>query len=368
MRTTLALLIGIHGIIHLFGFLKAFGITEFSAIQQPISKTSGLFWLLTCLLFTVAFVLFLIQSDYWWTLGFLALILSQVLIFSYWSDAKFGTAANLVLLFTTIVGYSSFSFKHQLKDERRALFQNATFINTGNLTTDEIAHLPSVVQKWLTQSGAIGKPKVSNVYLTQELQLKLKPEQTEWNNGTAEQYFTTSPPAFNWNIETQMNSFLNVTGRDQFINGKGEMLIKLLSLVPVADAKNDEKINEAALQRYLAEMVWFPSNAISKHIHWEEIDNTSAKATMEYNGTKGSGVFYFDTNGQFEKFVTMRYKDVNDTAPTKWTVTASKTKERNGIKIPTECEAHWSLHSKQWTWLKLKIKHIEYNVEEMPHQ
>ncbi len=91
MRIALTILIGIHGIIHLFGFLKAFGISEFNAISQPISKTYGIFWFLTFLLFAITIILKLIHSDYWWLSGFLAVIISQVLIFNYWSDAKFGT-------------------------------------------------------------------------------------------------------------------------------------------------------------------------------------------------------------------------------------------------------------------------------------
>ena len=51
MRKALVLLIAIHGIIHLFGFFKAFGISEFNAITQPISKTYGVVWLLVFLFF-----------------------------------------------------------------------------------------------------------------------------------------------------------------------------------------------------------------------------------------------------------------------------------------------------------------------------
>ena len=87
---------------------------------------------------------------------------------------------------------------------------------------------------------------------------------------------------------------------------------------------------------------------------------------MKFNGTKGKGVFYFDERGQFKKIVAMRFKETNDNEPIEWTVVANKTEERNGIKIPTECEATWNLESEQWTWLKLKITHIEYNVEKIP--
>ncbi len=87
---------------------------------------------------------------------------------------------------------------------------------------------------------------------------------------------------------------------------------------------------------------------------------------MEFEGTTGTGEFHFDQNGSFKKFVAMRYKDASDAEPTEWTVTATKTEERNGIKIPIECEVSWKLDEGNWTWLKLKVKRIEYNFEKMP--
>lgn len=366
MRIALIILIGIHGIIHLFGFLKAYGITEFNAISQPISKSTGIFWLLIFVLFVFTIVLILIHSDYWWLSGFLALIISQALIFNYWSDAKFGTIVNIIILLATIVGYSSFSFKHKVKEERTRLFEDSQVINEKLFSEDLISDLPPIIQKWLTNGGSIGKQIISNVHLVQELQLKMKPEQDDWSEGVAEQYFTVQPPAFNWNINTEMNSILSVVGRDKFENGQGEMIIKLLSIIPVAKAKNSEKVNQATLQRYLAEIVWFPSASLSSYITWETVNDYSAKATMEYNGTKGSGVFHFDKKGNFKKFAAMRFQDSEAIEPVEWTVIATKTEERNGIKIPVECKANWKLDGGNWTWLKLKITDITYNVQEMP--
>lgn len=366
MRIALTILIGIHGVIHLFGFLKAFEISEFNAISQPISKTFGIFWLLTFLLFTITTILRLIQSDYWWISGILALIISQVLIYNYWSDAKFGTIANLIILLMIIIGYSNCNFKQKINKEKQILLENSQLKSNEIISKKSLNHLPIIVQKWLTNSGIVNKKHISNVYLTQELQLKLKPEQENWNNGKAEQFFTIQPPAFNWNINTKMNSILGIVGRDQFINGKGEMTIKLLSLIPVVNVKNNKKINQSTLQRYLAEIVWFPSASLSQYIKWETIDNYAAKATMEYKETKGSGIFYFDKSGNIKKFVAKRYKDFNDPEPTEWTVIVTKTEEKNGIKIPTECEANWRLKHGKWTWLKLKIIDIQYNINKIP--
>src|SRR6056297_383486 len=364
MRIALIILIGIHGIIHLFGFFKAYGISEFNAISQPISKTFGIFWFLAFLLLIFTVILFFVQSDYWWLSGFLAVIISQGLIFNYWSDAKFGTIANLVILISVIISYSSFSFKHKIAEERKGLFENSEPVSKKVISKETISEMPSIVQKWLINSGTIGKSPISNVHLIQKLQLKMKPEQSEWNNGTAEQYFTVQPPAFNWTITSQMSSILNVAGRDKYENGNGEMTIKLFSLITVANAKNHEKINQATLQRYLAETVWFPSASLSPYITWESLGENSAKATMEFKGAKGSGEFHFDETGNFKKFVAMRYQDINAEEPTEWTVIATKTEERNEIKIPVECEASWTLESGKWTWLKLKLTEIKYNVKD----
>ena len=366
MRIALIVLIGIHGIVHLFGFFIAFDISEFNAITQPISRTLGIVWFLGFMLFAITTVLLIKQSIYWWLIGFIGVIISQFLIINYWSDAKFGTIANVIILLAIIVAYSSFSFKNKIKRERTILFEKSQLTNHKIVTKEALFDLPPIVQKWLTNSGVIGKPLTSNVHLVQELQLKMKPEQSEWNKGEAEQYFTVQPPAFNWSITTRISSILKVVGRDKFEKGNGEMTIRLFSLIPVANAKNHKKVNQAALQRYLAEIVWFPSASLSSYIRWEALDDYSAKATMEYNGTSGSGEFYFDKKGNFKKFVAMRYQDSNASRPTEWTVIATKTEERHGTKIPVECEASWELENGKWTWLKLKIVGIQYNVKEMP--
>lgn len=366
MRITLVILIGIHSFIHLFGFLKAFDFLNFNAINQPISKTFGVIWLLTFLLFIFTITQYFTHSKYWWAYALFSLIISQVLIFNSWSDTKFGTIINVIILILTISAYANYHFKDEVKGEIKRLFDQSKTTNQKIILKDDIANLPPVIQKWLINSGIIGKPKTINLYLTQDLKLKLKPEQKEWNKGTAKQYFTITPPAFNWSIHSQMNPFLSVIGRDKFVDGKGEMKIKLLSIIPVANAKSDVKTNQATLQRYLAEIVWFPSASLNSCIKWKALNKSSVLAIMEYKGTKGSGVFHFDKEGNFKKFIAMRYRDSNKIVPEEWTITATKTEKRNGIKIPTECEASWKLEDKKWTWLKLKITDIRYNLKEMP--
>ena len=360
MRLALSILIGIHGIIHLFGFLKAFEIAEFNGLHQPISKSHGIIWLLSLLLFLATLVLFTLRNNYWWIISIASISISQILIINNWSETKFGTLLNLLILSTTIIEYSNFSFNKRVDLEINHLISNA---KTQKKTSNQnFENYPTCVQKWLKNSGILKSKNIKTIFLKQDVQMLMKPEQKSWNNAKAKQYFSINPPAFNWSVSLKMNSFISLTGRDKLSNGKGEMLIKLWSLIPIVNVKNNEKINEATLQRYLAEIVWFPIAALSKNISWKKIDQNTAKATITYNGTVGSGIFYFDENGNFKKFTAMRYKDKNHLEPSEWIVSTTKYGVINGIKIPLECKAEWKLENgTYWNWLKLKITEIEYN-------
>ncbi|MCX8124419.1 MAG: hypothetical protein N3F66_09665 [Spirochaetes bacterium] len=173
------------------------------------------------------------------------------------------------------------------------------------ISKQDIATLPAPVKQWLIHSGVIGKPYISSAKVIHHAKLKMKPQQDTWYNATAYQYTTIDIPSFIWVVDVTMNSLFWFEGRDRFENGKGEMLVKLNSVINVVNEKG-QKLNEGALQRYLAEMVWFPSLALSPHITWKEVDNNTA-ATMEYKGTKGSGTFYFNSEGDFVKFSALRY-------------------------------------------------------------
>lgn len=303
------------------------------------------------------------KSDYWWIAVFLTLLIIQLLIVNYWAYAKYATIVNLGLFLLAMVAYANASFRQMAAQEKLHLLEQSEQLKEKQISQADLSKLPIAVQKWLISSGVLGQKRVSTVSLNQKLALKLQPEQKDWNEGGAEQYFSVNPPAFHWTTNIKMNALLHVLGRDKFEAGKGEMLIKLLALIPVADAKDNDKIDQATLQRYLAEIVWFPSAALSPYIVWEHIDEYSAKATMNYGGTSGSGTFYFDKQGSFHKFVALRYKDAADTTASEWTVNATKIEEKNGIKIPTHCQASWTIDGQQWTWLKLEVTHVEYDVE-----
>lgn len=100
-----------HGIIHLFGFVKAFNYAEMKELKLPISKQLGRIWLLTFVLFIAAAIQYTFDIKYWWLTTAITTIISQIIIIRSWQDAKFGTALNIIiiLLLALTNTYSSFT-------------------------------------------------------------------------------------------------------------------------------------------------------------------------------------------------------------------------------------------------------------------
>ena len=98
MRTLFFILILLHGIIHLFGFIKAFEIAEISELTLPISRGWGLLWFLTALTLMLSGGLWMLNVSTWWIPAIIGVILSQILVFTFWQDARFGSIPNLIIL------------------------------------------------------------------------------------------------------------------------------------------------------------------------------------------------------------------------------------------------------------------------------
>ena len=364
MRLTLILLIIIHGLIHLMGFCKAFGILDIKELSLPISKPYGIVWLLSFLFLISAAILYSVKFNYWWLFGIIGVTLSQMLIFYFWSDAKFGTVPNIVISLAVIIAFLDLNFNKKIDNEILAILSQSESTKNEIVTDQELSNLPSPVKKWLINSGIVGKERINKVWLSQKALMKMKPEQSDWYEATAKQCITVDNPAFIWTVDLEMSPIMQIKGRDKYEEGKGEMLIKMNSLINIVNEKG-EKINEGTLQRFLGEIVWFPSAALSPYIKWKEIDSLTAQAVMDYKGTTGKGTFYFNTDGDFVKFSALRFKgNEADDKRFEWIISAKDYTIIYDIKIPTELEATWIMENENWTWLKLEITDIVYNLND----
>ena len=163
MRFLLFLVIVLHGLIHLMGFAKAFRLVEISTLTRQPSTTAGLLWLLCALTFTVAGGLVLLKRDSWWMIALPAVILSQALIFGFWSVAKFGSIANLIILLpvtAAILEAGPGSYHNRYKTAVREGLVRGT--EAPLVTEADLSDLPAPVQRYLRITGSVGKSRIQN--------------------------------------------------------------------------------------------------------------------------------------------------------------------------------------------------------------
>jgi hypothetical protein len=362
MNLFFLLFILFHGLIHVIGFLHAFRIAEISQLTIEISKPIGTIWLLTTLLFVIVAFLWFFQIEWWWIPAFICIFSSQVLIILTWHDSKFGTLPNTIVLVSAILAMAVWLFNLHTNQEIKMMLKEAKELEKTIITQEMIQPLPTPVQKWITNIGLIGKETIQTVYLQQKGTMKLKPEQKKWTEAIAEQYVTTNQPAFIWKVKMNMFPFLNVFGRDHYMDGKSQMLIKIASLIPVVNVSKNEKVNQSTLQRYLMELPWYPTSALSPYIKWEYLNESSAKATMTYKGVSGTATFHFTQNGDLEKISAYRYKDSDAlSVPIECLGEVIETTYIDGIKIPTKLNVSWMLETGKFTWYRIKISNVTFN-------
>lgn len=361
MKVLLIILFLIHGCIHFMGFAKAFYPSSNFSATQFVSRPLGLAWLAVGLLCITTALLLLLKREWWPVLGILTVILSQVLIVIYWKDAKYASIVNSILLLISISGYGNYRFDQMIHKESQNILGTIDLNTTVLQTKDDVGHLPTVVQKWLTASGALHKEKTVSVRLRQKGEMKTSPS-GRWMPFTARQYFNCKDPAFIWVTKVNPLPLVYLKGRDKLTNAQGEMLIELLGFFPVVNEGRNEKINAASMQRYLAELCWFPAAAVNKHLTWEAIDETSAKAILTLNNKSVSGIFSFTTEGDFHSFETKRfYGSDKDAKLETWYIEAFDHQVFDGQKIPSTLEVTWKLAEGDFNWLKLEITALEYN-------
>ena len=132
MARVFAVLLTVHGLIHLLGFAKAFRFAELPQLTQPISPLLGVLWLTSALLFLATAVCLVLWPRWWWAVGAVAVGVSMLAISQSWTDARAGALANLVILIGEVFGFlvQGPSFGRAWVDDRcSALIVPRPFLN-----------------------------------------------------------------------------------------------------------------------------------------------------------------------------------------------------------------------------------------------
>lgn len=361
MRIALLILVFIHGIIHLFGFMKAFGLSEMQQLTQAISKPAGIVWLLAFALFVLAGLLFAFKNSSWWLFGFIAVVVSQALIIYSWQDAKFGTIANVIILIACVIGYGTWSFYNKFQNDVKTALQQKEYFQNSLLTETDIQLLPEPVQKYLRYTGSVGKPKVNNFKIEFTGKIR-KDEQSEWMPFTCEQYNFLQTPTRLFFMKAKMKG-LPVGGYHCFKNGAASMDIRLFSIFKVQYMAGAEMDLSETVTFFNDMCVAAPPTLIDARIKWLAVEGNKVKASFTNNNITVSAWLYFNDKGELINFISEdRYAgDTGKQYP--WSTPLKDYHETNGYKLMGNAEVIYSYPDRDLCYGTFELTGIKYNCK-----
>jgi len=223
------------------------------------------------------------------------------------------------------------------------------------LTKEDIKHLPRSVQNYIAYTRTLGKTKLSNAKIEQIGYINVD---GKWRKLAAKQEFDFLRKSFSWKARIGL---VRVT--DLFVEEKGLLKVKLLGLIKVAEISGEE-IDQGEALRLLSEMIWFPSAFVSDYIHWQEIDENTAKASIKYGGKNASATFYFEPNGKVRLIKAKRYMEHKGKFSLEdWEVGNFEYREFNGTVIPYKGEISWKLKQGRTCYCKIELTEVLENIK-----
>lgn len=227
------------------------------------------------------------------------------------------------------------------------------------VTGEMLAGLPEPVRRYLARTGVVGQAIPELVRVRQRGRMRLGAGQP-WIPVEAEERYCVDPPGFVWAGTMRLGPVRLARARDMYFGGHGRMLVRLASLLPVADASG-EQMDQGAMMRYLSEMIFFPAAFVRDNISFHAVDDRSARVSLSDHGRTVTGTMHFDREGRLTDFTAMRYRTVGGRQVlTAWSTPVTAYGVYEGLVLPVRGRAVWHLSDGDLDYIDVTATDIRY--------
>lgn len=227
----------------------------------------------------------------------------------------------------------------------------------------ELDGLPAPVQRFFRAALTEGQPMVEAATLAQAGTFNVSESGERWKPFTATQRVVTRRPGFDWDARIDFLPGLRVRVHDAYVAGEGILRAKLLGLITVAEMRGTRALAEGELMRFLAEAAWYPTALLpSQGLHWEAVDEASARATLRDGEVAATLLFRFGGDGLIASVrAEARGRTVQGkVVATPWEGRWWNYESRGGMRVPAEGEVAWLLSDGAKPYWRGRISRLDY--------
>jgi hypothetical protein len=303
IRWAVVVVLVLHGLIHLFGAVKGFGWASVSLLKEPIGPVLGAAWLTAGTLVVIAAVLMAVRIRWWWVVGAVAVLASQSVIFTSWSDAKVGSVANVILLAAVVYGYAAQGPRSYRTEYRHRVDAALTApLPDGVVSEADLATLPQAVAAYVRRSGAIGQPRILNFQARIHGRIR-SGGSAAWMTFTGEQVNTYGPAPSRLFIMDATLFGLPVDVLHICLGSTATMRVKACSILPMVDAAGPEMDRGETVTLLNDLCLLAPAALITAPITWQPIDDDHVRATFTNGAQTVTAELTFNRDRDLVDFV-----------------------------------------------------------------
>lgn len=362
--TLLAVFLILHGLIHVLGFAKAFGLAALPQLAQPITRPMGLLWLFAAVLFAATATSLYLLPRWWWAVGITAVTVSTVAVINSWGDAKFGALANLVALAAVLYGFlASGPWSLRAAYDRDLNGRLTHPVASDKIQEADLAPFPPPVQRYLRTSGVVGTPRIHNFRVRMRGRIRSGPA-ARWIPFSAEQHNFVDQPARLFYLTGSMFA-IPVQGYHRYVGSSATMVVKAAALVPVARASGAEMTRAETVTLFNDMCVMAPATLVGATIAWEPVDAHCARAQFTNAGHTIRAELVFNDAGELVNFWSDdRYQTSPDgkARRVRWSTPLGAYRSFEGIRLASRGEGRWHEADGEYAYIELTIDDVAYNV------
>ncbi len=370
LRWLVLVVLACHGLIHLLGAAKGFGLADISQLTKPIGVLGGVLWLLAAALVLAAAMLLAVERpSWWWAIALGAAVVSQVAIATSWHDARAGTIVNLILVLAAgycfaAEGPSSFHVQYR---ERATLALADLDPSPAVLEEEDLVDLPRPLAAYIRRSGAVGQPRVLAFHADFHGRIRSGPN-AAWMPFTGQQVNTYGPRPQRIFLMDATRSGLPVTVLHVFVDTTATMRVKLLSLFTVVDAAGPEMNRGETVTVFNDLVVMAPGAIVDAPVTWTAVDPLHVRGEFTDGDQTISAVLSFNADHDLVDFVsndrTRASADGKTFTRQRWSTPLTGHHDSDGHRVFAFGQGVWtSGHPEEpFTYLELRLDDISYHV------
>lgn len=235
-------------------------------------------------------------------------------------------------------------------------------IKNEPLTEADIQHLPAIVQKYLHYTGSIGKEKVSNFRAEFKGGIRSKSTEDYMPLKSVQYNFTDKPTRLFYIVAKKKG--IPAIGIHLYRDQTAIMLIKILGLFTVVDAKGKE-MNQGETVTLFNDMCFMaPASLIDGKIEWKEEDSLTVVAKFTNGNITVSARLYFNVEGELVNFVSndrFETTDGKNYINYPWSTPVTGYTNINGFRLPSGAKLIYAHPDEDFCYGEFNLVSIEYN-------